>query len=137
MKKLSKVLVLVLAAVMTFAMASITTFAAGTGTITINVPQTEQPTTEATTYKIYKVFDADGNGTAISYKLVSGKTAAPAGFTVDAAGNVSYTGTGTDELTQADIAAIAAYVTEADLVDTVKAPAGATTATSKELPNGF
>ena len=139
MKKLSKVLVLVLAAVMTFAMASITTFAAETGTITIKVPQTQQPTTVATTYKIYKVFDAAGNGTAISYKLVDGKTTAPTGFTVDAAGNVSLTRTSGDltKLTADEIAAIAGYVEEADLVATVTAPAGATSVTSEALPNGF
>ena len=135
MKKLSKVLVLVLSAIMVLAM-SASVFAAGTGTITINVPQKEQPTTEETTYKIYKVFDADGNGTGISYKLVSGKTTAPAGFTVDTAGNVSYSGTGT-ELTAADIAAIAAYVANDEPVATVTAPAGATSVTSEALPNGY
>ena len=135
MKKMRKIFALLIAMVMVLGM-STSVFAAGTGTITINVPQTQQPTTEATTYKIYKVFDADGNGTAISYKLVDGKTTAPTGFSVDTAGNVTYAGTGT-ELTQADIDAIKAYVTEADLVDTVVAAAGATTAVSKALPNGF
>ena len=135
MKKMKKIFALLIAMAMVLGM-SIMAFAAGTGTITINVPQTEQPATSETTYKIYKVFDADGNGTAISYKLVSGKTTAPAGFTVDTAGNVTYSGTGT-ELTAADIAAIAAYVTEADLVATVKAPAGATSVTSEALPNGY
>ena len=78
-------------------------FAAGTGSITITPPDGVD-TTQTITYKIYKVFDADGNGSAISYKLVSGKTTAPAGFTVDTAGNVTYAGTaGATELTQADI----------------------------------
>ena len=137
MKNMKKIVALLLATVMVMAM-SMSVFAAGTGTITINVPQTEQPTTSETTYKIYKVFDADGNGTNISYKLVSGKTTAPAGFTVDPAGNVTYSGTSTtSELTADDIAAIASYVTEADLVDTVTAAAGATSVTSKALPNGY
>lgn len=137
MKKLSKVLVLVLSAIMVLAM-SASVFAAGTGTITINVPQTEQPTTAETTYKIYKVFDADGNGTGISYKLVSGKTTAPAGFTVDTAGNVTYNGTSTtDELTADDIAAIAAYVANDTPVATVTAAAGAISVTSDPLPNGY
>ena len=132
---MKKIVALLLATVMVMAM-SISVFAAGTGTITINVPQTEQPTTSETTYKIYKVFDADGNGTNISYKLVSGKTTAPAGFTVDTAGNVSYSGTGT-ELTADDIAAIAAYVEGDTPVATVTAPAGATSVTSEALPNGY
>ena len=68
--------------------------------------------------------------------MVSGKTAAPAGFTVDEAGNVSYSGTGT-ELTAADIAAIAAYVANDTPVATVTAPAGATSVTSEALPNGY
>ena len=136
MKKLSKVLVLILAVVMTFAMASITTFAAGTGSITIT-PPANVDTSASITYKVYKVFDANGNGSAISYKLVSGKTTAPAGFTVDTAGNVTYTGASTtDDLTQADIDAIKAYVTEADLVATVTSTGGAA-AVAANLPNGY
>ena len=140
MKNMKKIVALLLATVMVMAM-SISVFAAGTGTITINVPQKEQPTTSETTYKIYKVFDADASadGSKISYKLVEGKTTAPAGFEVDTAGNVSLTRTTGDltQLTADEIAAIASYVTEADLVDTVTAPAGAASATSKALPNGY
>lgn len=140
MNKMKKLASLLLALVMVFAM-SATAFAESTegpatGTITITPPAGVNANA-TNTYKIYKVFDAVGDGsTSISYKLVSGKNTAPAGFTVDTAGNVTYSGTGTDGLTDADIAAIAAYVTEADLVDTVSAT-GAAAVTSKALPNGY
>ena len=127
MKNMKKIIALLLATIMVMAM-GISVFAAGTGSITITPPDNVDE--DATiTYKVYKVFDADGNGTAISYKLVEGKETAPAGFTVDTAGNVTYSGTGTDELTQADIDAIAAYVTDADLVATVTL--------AENLPNGY
>lgn len=115
---------------------TVTTFAAGTGSITITPPTgTEDGTTN--TYKIYKVFDADGSGDAISYKLVKGKTTAPAGFTVDAGGNVTYTGTGTGgQLTADDITAIAAYVTEDDLVTTATST-GTAAAVAQGLANGY
>jgi fimbrial isopeptide formation D2 family protein/LPXTG-motif cell wall-anchored protein len=45
------------------------------------------------TYTVYKIFNADSNGTAISYKSIDGT--APAGFVVDDAQNV-YLGTATD-----------------------------------------
>ena len=135
MKKMKKIVALLLATVMVMAM-GISVFAAGTGSITITPP--ENVDTDATiTYNVYKVFDADGNGTAISYKLVSGKTAAPAGFTVDEAGNVTYAGTaGATELTQADIDAIAAYVANDDPVATVTSTGGAA-AVAENLPNGY
>ena len=135
MKKMKKIVALLLATVMVMAM-GISVFAAGTGSITITPP--EKVDTDATiTYKVYKVFDADGNGTAISYKLISGKTAAPAGFTVDEAGNVSYSGTGTDgQLTQTDIDAIAAYVANDAPVATVTSTGGAN-AVATNLPNGY
>ena len=135
MKNMKKIVALLLATVMVMAM-GISVFAAGTGSITITPP--EKVDTDATiTYKVYKVFDADGNGTAISYKLISGKTAAPAGFTVDEAGNVSYSGTGTDgQLTQTDIDAIAAYVANDAPVATVTSTGGAN-AVATNLPNGY
>ena len=135
MKTMKKVLALVVAMMMIAAMSSVA-LAAGTGTITITPPEGTQSAT-TNTYKIYKVFDADGNGTNISYKLVSGKTTAPAGFSVDAAGNVTYAGAeGTTELTAADIAAIAAYVTEDDLVATATST-GTANAVASNLPNGY
>ena len=134
MKNTKKLLALALVLVMLSAL-SATVFAAN-GSITIT-PPTGMPADATITYKIYKVFDAAGDGTNISYKLVSGKTTAPAGFTVDAAGNVSYSGTSTgDSLTAADIAAIAAYVTDADLVATVTSVNGAD-AVASNLPNGY
>jgi len=110
-----------------------------TGTITITPPNGTQDGT-TNTYKIYKVFDAvaSADGSKISYKLVSGKTTAPAGFTVDTAGNVTLTRTTGDltQLTADEIAAISSYVTETDLVDTATST-GTTAAVSKELPNGY
>ncbi len=135
MKKMKKIFALLIAMVMVLGMSTMV-FAAGTGSITIT-PPSDVDTDATITYNVYKVFDADGNGTAISYKLVSGKTTAPAGFTVDSAGNVSYSGTGTDgQLTQADIDAIAAYVADDDPVATVTSTDGAN-AVATNLPNGY
>ena len=137
MKNMKKIIALLLATVMVMAM-GISVFAAGTGSITITPPD-DVDTDVAITYNIYKVFDADASadGSKISYKLVNGKTTAPAGFTVDTAGNVTYNGTSTTgELTQDDIDAIAAYVAEADLVATVTSTGGAN-AVAENLPNGY
>ena len=132
---MKKIFALLIAMVMVLGMSTMV-FAAGTGSITIT-PPSDVDTDATITYNVYKVFDADGNGTAISYKLVSGKTTAPAGFTVDSAGNVSYSGTGTDgQLTQADIDAIAAYVADDDPVATVTSTDGAN-AVATNLPNGY
>ncbi len=130
MKHAKTLVSMMLALVMVLSLA-VTVFAAGTGTITIN------NATTGNTYKVYKVFDANGNGTNIVYTLVDGKTTAPAGFTVDAATkNVTYTGSSTTaDLTAEDIAAIAGYVTEADLVKTVEATGD--TVTVEGLPNGY
>ena len=82
------------------------------------------------------MFDGDGDGTNISYKLCEGDTLSEAmiaaGFSVDTAGNVS----GPASLNDAAIAAIAAYVTEADLVDTATST-GTANAVSKALENGY
>lgn len=129
MKGLKKLLTGVLAATMIMS-ASISVCATETvtraGEVTGAATITVKNTHAKETYKIYKVFDATTDGTNISYKLVSGKTEAPAGFEVDTAGNVLYTAnkdkTGdaaSKDLTPADIAAIKAYVTDADLVATV------------------
>ena len=137
MKNMKKIIALLLATVMVMAM-GISVFAAGTGSITITPPD-DVDTDVAITYNINKVFDADASadGSKISYKLVNGKTTAPAGFTVDTAGNVTYNGTSTTgELTQDDIDAIAAYVAEADLVATVTSTGGAK-AVAENLPNGY
>ena len=110
-------------------------YAAGTGSITIT-PPTGTASDTTNTYKIYKVFDADGNGNNISYKLCSGDTLTDAmknaGFSVDSAGNVS----GPDTLDQTAIAAIASYVNENDLVATVTSK-GTAQAKAENLPNGY
>ena len=137
MKNTKKIVALLLATVMVMAM-SINVFAAGTGSITITPPE-DVDTDVAITYNIYKVFDADASadGSKISYKLVDGKTTAPAGFNVDDAGNVTYAGAeGATDLTAADIAAIAAYVEDDDPVATVTSTGGAS-AVAENLPNGY
>lgn len=130
MKQAKKLVSILLALVMVMSL-SVAVFAAGTGTITINNATVDN------TYKVYKVFDANGNGTNIVYTLTNGKTTAPAGFTADDATKVvTYTGSSTTaELTAEDIAAIAGYVTEDDLVQTVKATSE--TVTVDGLPNGY
>ena len=111
--------------------------AAFAGTITVT-PPSGLPADATTTYHVYRVFDAVvGSNGAISYKLVSGKNAPPAGFTVDSAGNVSYSGSGTNgELTAEDIAALKAYITDADLVATLTAT-GSEAVTSSNLADGY
>lgn len=142
---LSIVMMLALAVVPAFAedtTAAETTAATtpANGSITITLPTTQTSPTGTVTYKIYKVFDATYSTSGISYKLVSGKTSAPTGFTVDTAGNVTHPGTAT-ELTDAEIAAIASYVTENDLVKTVTVDMSATptptTATADNLAFGY
>lgn len=130
MKQAKKIVGIMLALVMVLSL-SATVFAAGTGTITIN------NATSGNTYKVYKVFDANGNGTNIVYTLVNGKTTAPAGFTADATTKVvTYDGGASiTELTADDIAAIAGYVTDADLVK--EATATGTTVEISDLPNGY
>lgn len=115
--------------------------AAGTGTITIN-PPANTPSDATTTYKIYKVFDADGDGTNIRYTLPAGKTLTAdmqKFFSVDAAGNVSVL-TGAKDVTgnlSADaIAAIKDFVTDADLVGGPETT-GTTPAILGALPNGY
>ena len=134
MKKLIA-LVLTIAMIMMIGIA----FATGTPAGSITVTPPENTTEESSnTYVLYKVFDAitDGNG-AYTYKLAGSHTTAPAGFVVDDAGNVYFAdevaeGTegaftvkvsGADKtiknktsLSESDIAAIAAYVTESDKI---------------------
>ena len=135
MKRMKKLFAMLIAMVMVLGM-SMSVFAAGTGSITITPPDNVDETATIT-YKVYKVFDADGNGTNISYKLVDGKTTVPAGFKVDSAGNVEYAGgDSVAELTEADIAAIAAYVKDDAPVATVTSTGGAD-AVATNLPNGY
>ena len=153
MKKMRKIFALLIAMVMVLGMSTMA-FAAedeepsapATGTITITLPTEKQAPTQATTYKIYKVFDATvdaTDNTKVSYKLCSGDTLSAdmtaAGFSVDGAGNVSFDGTmvATGDASDTVIKAIAGYVTEADVVDTVVSAVGDTTVTSKVLPYGY
>lgn len=122
---------ILLALVMILSLAT-TAFAAETGSITIT-PPSGLDSSANNTYKIYKVFDAVGDGTNISYKLVQGKTTAPEGFTVDAAGNVTTTA---ETLTDAMITAIADYVKNDDPAATVTTT-GSTAVTASGLSNGY
>lgn len=138
-------------------------WAAGTGKITITPPTGTQP--DATnSYKVYKVFDAVGNGDGkISYTVKESKNGAlpvvpdteTNKFFVDDGGNVHYgtftesatgtssvggkKGTITDatELTDAAITAIANYVE--DPADLVASPTstGTTAATATGLDDGY
>jgi fimbrial isopeptide formation D2 family protein/LPXTG-motif cell wall-anchored protein len=138
MKAIMKMLSVMFAAVMilTVAFGTNANAAENDGSITITPPEgTNSEVSNA--YNIYKVFDADTNGTAISYKLIPGKTTAPAGFTVDDAGNVSYTGSGENgQLTENDIVAIATYVANDAPVRSVDIT-GSTAATVNNLPYGY
>lgn len=138
MKHLKKALVLVLALAVMLAMSTVA-FADGDtladGSIKIT-PPSGVDAHATNTYKIYKVFDATNNGSAISYKLCSGDTLSKAmtaaGFAVDDAGNV----TGPASLDSVAIAAIAAYVTETDLATTVTAT-GTDPVTATGLDAGY
>lgn len=146
MKNMKKLASILLALVMVLAMAT-TAFAAtivknpadltGPASITVTLPKTVEAG-ETNEYKIYKVFDAVADGDNISYTLVTGKTVAPAGFSVDAQGNVSYSGTSTTSaLTDADIAAIKGYVDNNMLVATVTTVEGDSAFTVTGLPYGY
>lgn len=134
MKKLSKVLVLVLSAIMVLAMSASVFAAAGTpatGTITITPPDNA---TGTNTYKIYKVFDATVNAQtgAVAYKLLPdlADTDVPAGFTA-VRGYITEAPSSLDETASA----LAAYDKKV-LVDTVTTT-GTTAGTSKSLDPGY
>ena len=148
MKTCKKVFAIVIALALVFALSAIA-FAAtttrvdgvtGDASIKVTLPANPDERPADNTYKIYKVFDAQlaESGDGISYTLTGSHTTAPDGFVVDAAGNVSYAGTSSDDsLTATDIAAIAAYVTEADLVATVVTTNADTYFLVDDLPYGY
>lgn len=146
MKHIKNLLVFAIVAVMMLSLCSFGAYAAetkdsglgGEASITITLPTQKTAPTADVTYKIYKVFDAtsDGESAAIAYTLVDGKTTVPAGFSVDAAGNVSYAGTG-DTLTDADVAAIKAYVAGDDPIYTATVAKDAGSVTITGLPYGY
>ncbi len=153
MKKFRKLFAVLTASALVGAM-SFTTMAAtidpndtfigsGSASIQVNLPTLPQGSTATNTYKVYRVFDATSNGTNISYKLNANHInetdpakKVPAGFSVDAGGNVKYDGTGT-ELSENDINEIKAYVTDADIVATVETDANDHYFTLSNLPYGY
>lgn len=152
MKKFRKLFAVLTASALVGAM-SFTTMAAtitpndtfigtGSASIKVNLPALPEGSTATNEYKVYRVFDATSEGdekkTNISYKLNANHKTAPAGFSVDNAGNVTYTGTGTGgQLSQNDITAIKNYVTDADLVATVTTDATDKKFTLSGLPYGY
>lgn len=146
MKKTAKIVAVALAIVLALSL-SVVAFAAtvtpaagaatGSASITVNTPE-DKGEAANNTYKIYKVFDAQVDPTTGNIIYSTTKGSVPAGFTKDANGQVTYTGeaTGT-ELTEADIRAIAAYVTNADLVATVETTAADDSFTVNNLPYGY
>lgn len=138
MKNFKRILSIALIAIMALGIMSIGMFAQTVAvdengnngaSITITLPADPAPS-QSTTYSVYRIFDASTDGTNIAYRLVEGKTTAPAGFVVDTAGNVTYNGTGGAQLTAEDIAAIKAYVAAAPAIAPVwsgDVPAGGDT----------
>ncbi len=146
MKKTAKILAVALAIVLALSV-SIVAFAAtvtpaagaptGNASITVTTPE-PQGEVANNTYKIYKVFDAAVDPATGNIVYSTTKNGVPSGFTKAADGTVTYTGSATgDELTEADIRAIAAYVDESDLIATVTTAAGDTTFTADNLPYGY
>lgn len=141
MKYMRKIFALVLAVIMVMSLAigasaatvTKTEGVTGNASITVTLPEGAGDNT----YKIYKVFDATTSDAGISYTLVDGKTTAPDVFTVTN-GYVTYSGEGENgSLTQADIDAIAGYVTGSDLVATVTTTKDDTSFTVTGLPYGY
>ena len=114
------------------------------GKITIN-PPTDTPSDATNEYTIYKIFDADGNGKTISYKLPSGVTALTDDlakyFYVDPAGNVIAKDLAKDpnDPTKLRADAVTALGTYAKtLTPTATATStGTTPAVADNLPNGY
>lgn len=141
MKLFKKLAAIVLAATMVLAMgmtASASEAPATDGKITVTPPDGTQADSK-NTYTLYKVFSAETDGSNYSYHLSGSHTTVPTGFILDDAGNVffaevvSAAGEGTYEvmvggekkilkdkttLSDSDIAAIKAYITDADIVAT-------------------
>ena len=137
MKHLRNVLALVLAAFVALVVAA-PAFAA---TITVTPPENTDASAK-NTYTIYKVFDATVSATdssAISYTLPSGITQPPTGFSVDTAGNVTLTRTDGDltKLTDAEIAAIKAYIDANSIAGTNVTVTGTAPAEFGNLAAGY
>ncbi len=109
-----------------------------TGSISITPPDNVAADAN-NSYSIYKVFDAVGDGNGhISYTVMASKNGTvPDCFSVDTAGNVSYSGTSNNgELTSGDIEKIAAYIAGDDPVATATS-VGEAVATATGLANGY
>ena len=158
MKKFTKLLgiVLIIALVMSMGTASFAADATD-GKITVT-PPTGTAADAENTYTLYKVFAAttDGEG-HYSYTLSGSHTTVPTGFILDDGGNVYFAEeveAGTEgafqvmvnktaktiknktSLSDADIANIAAYVTNADIIDT-KDVTGTASAVFENLAYGY
>ncbi len=158
MKTLKKTFALLVAMILVLGMSTVA-FAADPptdGKITVT-PPANTLAESSNTYTLYKVFAAETDGSNYSYKLSGAHTTVPTGFILDDAGNVFFativdteeTGTfktkidgetkilkNKTTLSDADIAAIAAYVTDADIVDT-KTVMGTTAAVFSDLAYGY
>ncbi len=154
MKKLIS-LVLALAMVLMIG-AALATDPTPEGKITVTPPDNTTSDSE-NTYVLYKVFDAITDGSAYTYSLTGDHTSVPSGFILDDAGNIYFAeevAAGTEgaftirvggvnktiknktELNEADIAAIAAYVTDADKIDE-KTVTGTNAAEFTGLADGY
>lgn len=109
----------------------------GSASIKVELPALPAGSTAENEYKVYRVFDATSNGTNISYKLNANHATPPAGFSVDEGGNVKYHDSKATTLSQDDINAIKAYVTDKDIVATVTTTATDTEFTLPSLPYGY
>lgn len=130
MKKIKKIVSLCLAMVMCLGLSVTAASAAGTGEGKITVGNVQA----GNTYKLYKVFDAAGDGADhISYTLTGGKTDVPDGFKLEN-GNVVRNGSG--ELTPTELANIAEYVKDMTPVEKT-AVAGEDTIVFDNLEDGY
>ena len=130
---MKKILALVLALAMILMVS-----AAFAGSISIT-PPANNPEDAQNSYAIYKVFDGVGDGDGhISYTKMASKEGMPAGFELDAAGNVKLTRTtgNLNELTSEEISALAAYVKDDAAVATATS-VGTAVATAEGLADGY
>ena len=128
--------------------------AAGSITVTPPAKTTDDSTN---TYVLYKVFDAITDGSAYTYSLTGSHTTVPTGFILDDAGNIYFAeeaAAGTEgafdvmvgdvkktiknkaSLSETDISNIAAYVTDADKIETITVT-GTNPAVFSNLADGY
>ena len=128
---MKKILAILLALTMVVGLAA----SAMAATITVTPPANA---TGTNTYTVYKVFDVTSSGSAVAYKLVGSDTLSAdmtaAGFSAQN-GYVTLANPG-EELTAAQIAAIAGFVTSDDIVGTIETT-GTTANSLTGLGEGF